>query len=334
MHGLSCAHQVCSGTYCFNFTYNYIGANMPLVQLVNPSEGSSMAATPTTITVQNFPAVFTASQIEVQLATIGSASVQSFSTTASGLLLVSATIPLSKREGTFAGSVYRGDLPDASASLSWRYVQPAPLFAPIDGTLAGGTSVRITAYWGVAQTGPGDMEVTFGGRAGVVSSMLASSDTATVINALTPPGTTDGLVDVVLTGKGGMRTTFKFEYYNPPTIVDVQPRTATVDGRVQDCPSCILDNDGNTISIWIQNFPALTSVADVSVLINNVECNGQTCRVKNFVNLATSVGFCAVCDVHAPKHWKNLHVVLCTRLTCRHVEFFDVRSNLRMFSPY
>jgi hypothetical protein len=262
---------------------------MPIVKLLSPSEGSSMAATPVQITIQNFPEVFTASQIQVQVATIGPAIVESFSKTPEGLLIVSASIPLSKTEGTFSGSIYRADLPDAAATFSWKYLQPPPAFAPIDGTLAGGTSIRITAYWGTVQAGPGDMAVTFGGKAGVVSSMVSSSDTSTVIDVVTPPATAQGLVNVVLTGKGGMTTTFKFEYYNPPTVLDVQPRTATVDGRVADCSTCLSDNDGKTVSIWINDFPALTGIADVRVVIGGIECNGQACAVKNYINLATSV---------------------------------------------
>jgi hypothetical protein len=252
-----------------------------------------MAATPVQITIQNFPEVFAASQIQVQLTNIGAASVESFSRTPAGLLIVSATIPLSKAEGTFSGSVYRSDLPDATATFSWKYLQPTPLFAPVDGTLAGGTTVRITAYWGTVQAGPGDMGVTFGGKSGVISSMVSSSDTSTVIDVVTPSVTAEGLVDVVLTGKGGMRTTFKFEYYSPPTVLDLQPRTATVDGRVADCPTCLMDNDGKTISIWIKDFPALIAISDVRIFIGGIECNGQACAVKNYLNLATSVSWFA-----------------------------------------
>jgi len=267
--------------------FTYLASNTPNVKLVDPSTGSSLAGTVSTITVENFPAVATKDQIQASVDSVGAVTVNSFALLSSQLQ-VGVSVPASSKAGTFGGRIYRSDLADAYGSWDFLYVQPEPTFSPIDGTTDGGTVVTITAFWGSGAGTATDMAVTFDGKAGTVNSAISNGDTGSIVTVTTPAADAKGAVVCVLTGKSGFSTTFKFEYFTPPTVASIQPPFAKVDGSVADCAECLSDNDKETISVWIDNFPEMTDVASVQVRIGSITCGAtpaSSCYVKSFASL-------------------------------------------------
>jgi hypothetical protein len=168
--------------------------------------------------------------------------------------------------------------------------------------VGGGSLITVTAYWKVTQLGVADMAATIGHELAPIDNMLRSTIDGTRVVLRVPPAASPGVVTGVLTGSGGMRSEFFFEYFLPPEIFDVQPRTATLDGQVPPCSACLMYNDGATVSIWARNFPRVARIEDISVAFDSVVCGQGDCMVRYVENLADALYVAvSVPQAHSPR---------------------------------
>ena len=119
----------------------------------------------------------------------------------------------------------------------------------------------------------------FGHLQGTVLELVMSSADRTDVMVLPPPGISAGVVQGSLAGQGDMYSTFAFEFFDPPTIVNVEPRTADLNGNVPACSACLRNDDGRTVSIWLSDFPQVTGVSQLDVRFGHITCDGVACQV-------------------------------------------------------
>jgi hypothetical protein len=167
-------------------------------------------------------------------------------------------------------------------------------FTQVDGPIDGITLVTVTAYWSVVQSAA-NITATIGQASAYLDTFVTSTLQGTKVVLRVPPAELPGIVTGVLMGSGDMRTEFQFEYFRHPEITRIEPRVAALDGKVPDCPACIMHNDGTTVSIWVTNFPRVSRIEDIGVAFDAVVCGTGACTVRyveNFVDalyLAVSV---------------------------------------------
>jgi len=102
-----------------------------------------------------------------------------------------------------------GDETSAS-SFAVTVLTPPTQIEPVNGNVAGGSSVIIRAFWGVA-VAQQDVGVTFGGKTSLIKSVVSSSANTLIIVTF-PPGVKTGRVPGQILGQEGLVSHFNFEY--------------------------------------------------------------------------------------------------------------------------
>ena len=283
--------------------FSYISANAPVVELVAPSQGSAVAgaATAVEVSIRNLPAISSFEDVKFDLSPWASATVTA-SKEVSGLMVVTATVRSNGLAGPANGKLFRqsdGANPLMHAAMDFFFVRPPPEISPIDGTRAGSSLITVKLYW----SDPGTlalMTAKFGSVDGTVEAIAEEAEDGSyiAIRVRTPAVTIADYTQVTVSGKGGtISDSFVFEYYEPPKIIDVQPRVASLDGRADCntdfCTIGVLPVDvGKTINIKVTDFPIVDGVDDLQVQFRSTSdpslskiCDGTICSVKNIINL-------------------------------------------------
>jgi len=282
-------------------SFHYIPANAPIVELVQPARGSAVANAATTVqvSIRNLPSISSFSEVVLKLAW-GTATVTGAKQVPNtNLLIVTATIGASGQAGLATSAAYRqadGGTPLMHASFDFLFVRPPPEISPIDGTLAGGSVISVKLYW----NDPGtlqQMTARFASSTATVLAITSKDSSSVTLSVRTPSATAAGMASVTVTGKDGISDTFQFEYYHPPTVTDVQPRSASLDGRAVCTTSfCALGvsavGQGKTVSLKLSNFPFVDSAEELQVQFRSMvdsslskTCDGTVCSVRNIQNL-------------------------------------------------
>ena len=155
----------------------------------------------------------------------------------------------------------------------------------MDGPTSNPAPVVITASWNVIQTNVRGISVYFGNSPAAVLGILSSSPTSSEISVLPPSGLPPGIVQGNVTGEGDMFSTFKFEFFDPPEIIKMQPQTASLEGIVPPCSACLRNDNGRTASLWLKGFPRVEEVSQLQVTFGDTSCDGSVCYVASIDTL-------------------------------------------------
>jgi cysteine-rich repeat protein len=296
---------VCSGSECSQAVkFQYIPANAPMISgLPKPAQGSAVKDAITTVrfAVRNLPDISSFNELVVIMPSWGSATVTGVKKVAGSdqLTSIDVSVTSSGVAGEASGSLYRqadGALPQMHAAFVFTFVRPPAEVFPIDGTLAGGSTIQVKLYW----SDPGTLQeisASFAGTSGTVTGFAAKDAASVTVSVLTPIAATAGLVTLTMAGKNGIRDTLFFEYYQAPAVLDVQPRTASPDGRaVCLTPFCLVGvpaaDEGRTLSLKLTNFPSVESANGLQVEFRSttnpsrkVTCDGILCGIRDIRNV-------------------------------------------------
>jgi len=294
--------RICAGSSCGVSTFNYVGQDSYIVDSINVTSAKSTVDTYVAINVRNLPNIDQASNVIVRLGSV-SCLVRSFvrPVAPSTIWTLTTIFPANFIPAVIQGSVYRqADGSAAGAPFSFTFTEEAATFSPVDASTSESTLVQITLYWGLIVTS-NDLSVEFDNIAGTIAEVLESSLSKTIVSVRTPTGTSVGLTygSISASHVGTSQTTsvtrFSFQFFGALAISNIQPSLATLDGRVAPCSTCLFDEDAGQadkkhISIWIANFPATQSVADVKITIGTNVCtrtatNPLPCSVKRVLPL-------------------------------------------------
>ena len=203
---------------------------------------------------------------------------------ANGLRIVYVKPPFAPKGMESVVSVTVNDASVVVSSLV-NFVTPMVGLAPIDAPCSGGALITVSAMgFGKAISLPSQISASIGGKSATVtkilSSMVDDHNSLTVFTLMAPVmKESDELLGTVQFS--GVRTNFNFECFALPVAV-VTPNQAMLSGKTASA-------DGNTISISMRNFPALSSAADIDVNFGNIACRGEACSVLSFRNAADAV---------------------------------------------
>jgi len=159
------------------------------------------------------------------------------------------------------------------------FTTPPAAPVPIDAPCAGGDSILVTAQgFGQEVKTPGDLTVTFDGRAATVTAIVSSVGTEllseTQFRVTTPLGMTKSeLIEGVVIFKATVPViaTFVFECFDTPVAM-VAPTGASLKGDTGT-------PDGTAI-ISLINFPDISSARDIQVSFGtDLVCDGGACSV-------------------------------------------------------
>jgi hypothetical protein len=202
-----------SGSLAAGFTYN----TLPGINSITPDSGPLAGGTVITIAGSGFT---------------GSVIVRVGTLTAGGITVdgpgtqITCTTPAGAALGAVDVSVTSSERGTAVRARGFTY-NPLPTIAsvvPGSGPLAGSTSVTITG------TGfGGSVGFTVGGAS---ATGVAAAANGTEVSGLTPPGTSEGPKDVVVTSSvnGSALATGAFTYNPPPAVSSIAPASAPVSG--------------------------------------------------------------------------------------------------------
>lgn len=218
-------------------TYTYAGG-----LTLAPSQGSTAGGTTVGIYGSNLGAT-TAVRFGSRSATftqVNATQVNAVSPSGTGTVGVTVTTP----GGT-------------SSPANFFYINPPTLtgLSPGDGPLAGGTTVTINGVNLFTTTA-----VTFGGVAATSFTVVSNSQ----ITAVTPTGTTAGVVAVAVTTIGGVADDLSFTYDTAPTIGTPNPGSGSTNGG--DTVTIPGTNLGSTESVTFGGTPASFGVIDDNTL--------------------------------------------------------------------
>jgi hypothetical protein len=228
------------------------GTAAPTVTSVSPSAGALAGGTAITITGTDFSATINSVTINGQACT----SVVRVSATS-----ITAVTP-ANAAGTYSLIVTNSDTQTGTLSSAYTY-EAAPTItsvSPLQGALAGGTSITVTGTGFTSSV----TSLTIGGTA--CTSVVRVS--ATSITALTPAKTA-GTYDVVVTNSDTQTGTLAsgFTYTSAPTINGITPGLSPLIGRSFTIAG---DNFTTTVTVAVGG-TACTSVNRLSV--NIIVCN-------------------------------------------------------------
>ena len=257
--------------------FTYVGVNTPWVKLVSPSQGSFVTTNTVKIYVRNFAAVQQAYDIGLSVDGFV-AQIERIAYPSENLLEVVAVFPAGVGPGYVDCELYTIYALNQAATFQYLYVSPPATVTPIDSQNVVPEPVLFSMHWSVIQS-PSSIVVMFGHLQGTVLELVMSSADRTDVMVLPPPGISAGVVQGSLAGQGDMYSTFAFEFFDPPTIVNVEPRTADLNGNVPACSACLRNDDGRTVSIWLSDFPQVTGVSQLDVRFGHITCDGVACQV-------------------------------------------------------
>ena len=205
---------------------------------------------------------------------------------------MSLALPRPKRLGLITFSLYdESDPQKPPVSFQVDYLQPGPVILPSDGPSGTTDTITVIAYWGRVETPI--MANVFGGGSFAVSA-TSIFDTYSIMSLSIPPAMTvsAGILNITLISADKVFSSFNFEVFAAPIVLSLQPSEGSVDGSVGDCAACLTDNDGKTVSIWIQNFPYVEDDDYESITVNfgQLLCDGSetadgSCEISNIQTL-------------------------------------------------
>jgi cysteine-rich repeat protein len=268
-----------AGAKQLNTFFTYVGVNTPWVKLLRPSQGSFHSANSVKVYVRNFAAV--QQRFDVGLFVDGfSAQIVQIAYPSENLLEVTAVFPAGMEPGIVNCELYTIYALNQVALFQYLYVSPPATVTPVDGKNVNPDPVLFSMPWNAIQS-PDSIVVLFGNVQGSVLRLVVTTSSRTDVLVLPPAGMSSGIVQGSLVGQGNMYSTFAFEFFDPPTILNVAPRTAYLNGNVPACSACLRNDDGRTISIWLSDFPQVTGVAQLEIKFGHVTCDGVACQVMS-----------------------------------------------------
>jgi cysteine-rich repeat protein len=268
-----------AGAKQLNTFFNYVGVNTPWVKLVRPSQGSFHSANTVKVYVRNFAVV--QQSFDVGLSVDGVlAQIVQIAYPSENLLEITAVFPAGVESGVVKCELYTIYASNQVALFQYLYMSPPATVTPMDGNNVNPDPVLFSVHWNEIQS-PDSIVVLFGNVKGRVLRLVVTTASRTDVLVLPPAGMSPGIVQGSLAGQGNMYSTFAFEFFDPPTISNVEPRTADLNGNVPACSACLRNDDGRTISIWLPDFPQVTGVAQLEVSFGHITCDGVACQVRS-----------------------------------------------------
>ena len=188
-----------------------------------------------------------------------------------------------------AGGSVAGLISDGAVTIPFDYIFVAPpaSLEPIDGACSGGDTITIRVLgWGEVAESVQDISVVFGGTkeatvTQIVDSVASVSYSLTTLHVTSPILSSKGTHDGVVTLRGQKTSPFSYECFDKPAAL-ASPASATLDGRTSS-------SDGRTVSLFLSNFPAVATSADVVVRFGSVTCDARACSVVSVTNGITGV---------------------------------------------
>jgi hypothetical protein len=209
-----------------------------------------------------------------------------------GMLIVSFVAPVSERAGKETGRIILGNNPSLEFAL--KYEMPDAEVRPKDGNSLGNEGITITArgWWGNGERLQAlPSRIAFSIFIGEImlepSNIVAIRANALdlVVDVRTPASKVAGIVAcsigaaLVLEDELGTaikvqkESRFLFEYFKNPEIMSVSPATATLTGKTTS-------EDGRSVILKIQNFPALAQAKEFLITIGAHTCGaGAVCDI-------------------------------------------------------
>ena len=209
---------------------------------------------------------------------------------------MSVALPRPRRLGVITFTVSdNSDRQKAPVHFDVEYLQPSPIVLPSDGPSGKGTPVSVTVYWGSVRT-PITVKI-LGSSASVSVKPVDIFEAYSIVNFTIPPAaaiaSAAGILSISLTSSDQAIATCNFEVFDAPVVVSLQPSQGTVDGRVGECTTCLANADGNTISIWVENFPFVEDddFETISVTFGSLLCDGSdnSCDISSIQTLLDPV---------------------------------------------
>lgn len=305
------AMRVCAtGVACAEIDFEVIAADQTEVYHVNPRQGVA-AGVPQKVSlyVRNFPKTSAGGspvvqeELRVKIDEV-SFTVQNWiksaaatdGTTTGGLDVFELNVPGQGQALALNGQAYRdleglvyieGEIRLSKiGSFTYRIVRADASAIPVDGSTTGGLPITLRLHWGL-QISMSSLTVMFGQVPAIVTGVEnfnGQNVFHTDVSVISPVMTATGMILVTVSGQD-ISESIAFEVYRSPTISMVLPNKASLDGQTGECTECLV-HDKNSVSLWIQNFPMVSSASELLVVIGSVVCDGLACSVLSLQNLA------------------------------------------------
>jgi cysteine-rich repeat protein len=170
-----------------------------------------------------------------------------------------------------------------SMVFDYEITMPDTDLLPIDSTCSGQeTLVMKVRGWGSTIKFVSEIQVNIGAQVLQVQSIQSSvADrenifSETIFSVLSPKSSRTGDLFGSVSLNGKISSGFRLECYEQPRA-KLTPAEATLDGRT-------LSADGNSIEIFLENFPPIQTANDISVQFGNTACDGSQCVVLGYRN--------------------------------------------------
>jgi len=266
-----------------SFKFSFRAADFPSLELVHPRKQTicQQGKQPIKFYLRNFPSLTESRSLRVLFGSRPGEikSIQDLN----GLLLVEAISPVTGLAGLLTGEISATTSNGQAKSASFEILFEAPMshVEPFDGPVTGGSLITLTVYgWGEAAAAVSvteDLFVIFNGIYGNVVSLLDTEwlEDSSYVRVLirTPrvenPGSfpcTIGTID------SSAVSHFNFEYFDQPEIVSISSQKATLHGKTEAL-------DGQSVEIILQNFPEISSPADLQISFGTALCDGYRCSI-------------------------------------------------------
>ena len=280
-----------------SFYFYFRAASAPKVLMVEPSLLSLKGQVPVTVYLQNYPSAVCKLRDppDCSQEAINSGMRVMFERLANpltfevldinGLMAVTFLAPPSQVAGAEVGTIglcLQSLACSSSVEFLLKYKMPQAEITPKDGTMRGGDLLSISSqgWWGNGEV-PASLPtsdsliIKFGDTTVLESDIVSvmSEDTSLVTVIRSPASSLTGAVACSISGivNGETKTSrFLFDFFNNPTVANLQPRKASIFGRTTN------SEDDRSVVMTVKDFPFVSSPQDLRVTFGHHVCGSSS----------------------------------------------------------